>query len=425
MATQRSGAVEDRGQLHGVVDAAAAALHGGLTTIEGVHRAIARKPFTPLRLAPAVREVSEVVRLVHDGVTGLVYGGLRAGISVAGGAARVAATLARGVEKQIKPGSTAGLAVAALNGFAGDRLARDGNPLATTMGLRHDGRPVSPDRASLAAAFTSASPRLAVFIHGLACDESLWRRHAERHYANRHTTYGTRLQADFGYTPLYVRYNSGLHVSDNGRQLARLLDQIASEWPVPVDEILLVGHSMGGLVSRSGCHYGHEAAHGWVRSVRHLVYLGSPHLGAPLEKAANVAAWLLGLTEVTRPFADLVNGRSVGIKDLRFGSLRDEDWQHTDLDALLANRTGDVPLLESANHYFVAATITRDAHHPLGVAIGDILVREPSAAARGRLHRVQFPLGNGRHFGPMNHFDLLNHPDIYEQMCRWLAKRAG
>ena len=184
----------------------------------------------------------------------------------------------------------------------------------------------------------------------------------------------------------------------------------------------MIGHSMGGLVSRSACHYGRQTGHDWVRAVRHLVFLGSPHLGAPLEKGANVAGWLLGLTDITRPFADIVNGRSVGIKDLRFGSLRDEDWDGVDLDALLANRTGRVPLLDSARHYFVAATLTRDPRHPLGVVIGDLLVREPSAAGRGGVRHMQFPLATGRHFGPMHHLQLLNHPDVYEQLHRWLGK---
>ena len=215
---QTESASREKNPLHGAVDAATAALQGGLATIEGVHKAIARKPFAPLRLAPGVAEVSEVVRLVHDGVTSLVYGGLRTAVTAAGSAARRAAALAG--NQEIEPGSAGGMAVAALNGFAGDRLVRDGNPLATTMGLRHRGRHVSADRASLTAAFPDASPRLAVFVHGLACDETWWRLHAERHYGNRHTTYGSRLQKDFGYTPLYVRYNTGLHVSDNGRELA-------------------------------------------------------------------------------------------------------------------------------------------------------------------------------------------------------------
>jgi len=413
--------MHEQTRLHGVVDAATAALDGGLATIQGVHTAIAGKPFALLRVAPGVAEVSHVVRVVHDGITNFVYAGMRGALAVTGAAAKLAAGLAAAGDQELRPGTPTDMAIAALNGFAGERLARDGNPLATTMGLRHRGRTVPPERAALAAAFPGATPRLAVFVHGLACNESLWELHAERHYGNRHTTHGSRLQADFSYTPLYVRYNSGLHVSDNGRQLARLLDQVVTEWPVPVDELILVGHSMGGLVVRSACHYGQAGGLDWVRGVRHVFFLGAPHLGAPLEKVANVTAWFLGLTDITRPFADALNARSVGIKDLRFGALLDEHWQSEDLDALLVDRTGNVPLLEGATHYFVAATVTRDPRHPLGVAVGDLLVRQASASGRGRTRRIQFPLENGRHFGPMNHFELLNHPDLYDQMRRWLG----
>jgi hypothetical protein len=190
---------------------------------------------------------------------------------------------------------------------------------------------------------------------------------------------------------------------------------------VPPEELVLIAHSMGGLVGRSACHYGLEAGHPWVPLVKHVFFLGSPHLGAPLEKAANVGAWILGLSDITRPFSRVLNARSSGIKDLRFGALVDEDWSGVDLDGLLAGRTGDVPFLDGASHYFIAATVTRDPRHPLGIVVGDLLVREPSASARSRLRHTRFRLHDGRHFGPMPQFDLLNHPDVYAQIRRWLA----
>ena len=406
--------------LHGAAEAATAALRGSLATIEDMHMAVARKSFAPLRLAPGVAHVSEAVRVLHDGITGLVYGGLRAAITATGAAARLGARLAPGHDEEPQPASIAGWAVSALNGFAGDRLERDNNSLAIEMGIRHRGRAVAPNRDGLAAAFPHATPRLAVFVHGLACNESFWQLGAERHYEDPSITYGARLQNDFGYTPVYLRYNTGLHISQNGRELAHLLDRMVGEWPVAVDDLILIGHSMGGLVCRSAGYYGQQAEHRWTRSVRHIVFLGSPHLGAPLEKAANIVGWLLGHSDITQPFAAVWNGRSVGIKDLRFGALVDEEWENANLDALLENRTGDVPFLAGARHCFVAATVTRDRFHPFGLALGDLLVREPSAAARGRIHWTQFRLDHGRHFGAMNHFDLLNHPDVYEQLRRWL-----
>jgi pimeloyl-ACP methyl ester carboxylesterase len=404
---------------------ATAFLDGGLATIADVHGAIARKPFTALQLAPGIADVSEGVRVVHDGITHLVYWGIRAGVAVAGAAPRLAASITQAGQDDPRPGSIADMAIAALNGFAGDRLSRSGNPLAARMELRHRGKRVRIERELLAATFPNPARRVIVFVHGLACNESMWRFRSERYRSCPNDTYGSLLEADLGHTPLYVRYNTGLHISENGRGLARLLGRIVEQWPAEIDELALVGHSMGGLVTRSACHYGRADGLDWTRRVRHVVFLGSPHLGAPLEKGANIAAWCLGLTDITRPFAVALNRRSAGIKDLRFGSLCDEDWQSTDLDALLSGRTSDVPLLEGASHYFVAATVTRDRRHPLGVAVGDLLVREPSASGHARIRHARFPLENGRHFGPMNHFDLLNHPDVYHQMRQWFGGRTS
>jgi pimeloyl-ACP methyl ester carboxylesterase len=411
-------------RLHGAVDAAAFVLDRGLGTLEGVHTAISRKSFAPLGIAPGVAQVSGVVRWIHDGFSSLAYSGVRTALAATAGAAKLAARLTPPGEADLRPGSPADLMVAALNGFAGDRLAREGNPLATKMSLRQAGREVPLDREALAAAFPDPSSHLVVFLHGLACNESGWKFFAERHHGGRETSYGSRLQADLGVTPLYLRYNSGLRISHNGRALADLLDRLLAAWPVPVDQLTLVGHSMGGLVIRSACHHGQGSGLDWIGTVRRVIFLGAPHHGAPLEKATNVAAWLLGLTDVTRPFADFLNDRSAGIKDLRFGSLLDDDWQGVDPDAFLAGRTGDVPFLESATHYFVAATVTRDPRHPLGVAVGDLLVREPSASIRRHLRHTQFTLEHGRHFGPLTHLELLNHPDVYEELRRWVGQGA-
>ena len=139
--------------------------------------------------------------------------------------------------------------------------------------------------------------------------------------------------------------SQGKHVSDNGHDLAWLLDGLLAAWPEQVDDLLLVGHSMGGLVIRSACHYGSQAAAQWTERVRHIFYLGSPHLGAPLARAAGLAGWALGQAPETRPFVTLVNGSSPGIKDLRHGYLLSDDWDGCDQDNCLRDHRGDVPLL--------------------------------------------------------------------------------
>jgi pimeloyl-ACP methyl ester carboxylesterase len=224
---------------------------------------------------------------------------------------------------------------------------------------------------------------------------------------------------------VYVRYNSGLHVSDNGRRLADVLEQVLSAWPVEVDEIALVGHSMGGLVARSACHYGEEAQHEWTERLRHVFCLGTPHLGAPLERAANVAGWTLGRLAETRPFADVVNGRSAGIKDLRYGNVVEDDWCDCDPDEFLNDRCCEVPFLPGATYYFVGATLSRDTDSRLAGVVGDLLVQMPSASGQGPRRHIPFEIDNGLRLGGLTHFDLLSHPAVYEQMRAWLEPSSA
>ena len=309
-----------------------------------------------------------------------------------------------------------GLGLAVLNGLVGDRLERDGSPLAQPMAVRVDGLPVAPERAALAEAFPAATPRLVVFLHGLMESERGWRLGAG---AGRED-YGTRLARDLGVTPVYVRYNSGRHISENGRSLADLLGAVVAEWPVGVEEVALVGHSMGGLVARSACHVAAQDDREWVRSVRKVVSLGSPHMGAPLEQAVHYAAFGLSRLPETRMLGTFLRRRSAGIRDLRQGSLVDEDWRERDPEALRAVACAEVPLLEGATHCFVSATVTRSPRHPVGRMLGDTLVLVPSASGESRTRKLGFEAEYGLHVGATHHVALLNHPAVYDKLHAWL-----
>jgi pimeloyl-ACP methyl ester carboxylesterase len=307
------------------------------------------------------------------------------------------------------------LAVGALNGMWGDRLHRDHSALETPMAVRMRGCDVAIEIAALRRAFPRATPRLAVFIHGLCETEDAWLLHA-----GRHVPYGQRLQSELGYTPVFVRYNSGRHISHNGRALAELLDQLTAHWPVEVAEVALVGHSMGGLVARGACHY--AAAGSWRDRVRHVFMLGSPHKGAPLELGANAVCHAAARIPELKPFATPIRVRSVGVKDLAYGYVVDADWEGHDPDAFWTNTGTEVPFLETATHYFVSASLTREPDAPAGRLLGDLLVLRPSAWSQGgRGERLQFPVNQYAHVGGATHFDLLNHPAVYAQIHRWLS----
>jgi pimeloyl-ACP methyl ester carboxylesterase len=384
----------------------------GLTSrIEQVHRAVAGRVFGQLRV------VGAPVRVVHDTIAAGVYLTIRGGGMVAGAVGgEVAAQIGAGGGSAGSVGGTpaGNLALSALNALTGDRLGLDLAPLTIRMSVRAAGRDVDLTTGELAAAFPHATPRLAVFVHGLGANEDLWRWRSDD---DQRVPYGERLRAEFGYTPVYVRYNSGRHVSGNGRDLAVLLDGLTAAWPEQAGELLLVGHSMGGLVIRSACHYGQQASAAWAPRVRHVFYIGSPHLGAPLARAAGFAGWALGKAAETRPFVTMVNGSSAGIKDLRYGYVLDDDWAGCDLDSCLRDHRHDAPLLAGANHCVISATVTADPGSKAGAAVGDLLVQPASAhGRRGDIQHIGFRLESGRGLGGIHHVDLLSHPAVWEAM---------
>jgi pimeloyl-ACP methyl ester carboxylesterase len=389
------------------------ALAAGGALIEQTHTGIAQRAFGH---APA----SAPVRVLHDGISRAIYGGVRGalrGATVA--ASRLAAVQVPVGGSPLASRPRAALGLGALNGIYGDYVARRAPALAFEMEIRRQGGAVDPAPEPLRAAFPDATSRLAVFVHGLCETNDSWRLGAAGREDRR--TYGERLQDELSYTPLHVRYNTGLHISENGRALARLLADLTRCWPVSVEEVVLVGHSMGGLVARSACHYGERAGMRFTDHIRHVFCLGTPHLGADLEKGANALAWALGRLPETRAVGQLLNARSVGIKDLRYGACTDEDWSGCDPDEFLRDRCQEVPFLPDAGYYFISATLSPA---PLGRLIGDLLVRTPSASGRGngRGRRIPFEVDNGHELLGVNHFQLLNHPAVYDQLRTWVTR---
>ena len=292
--------------------------------------------------------------------------------------------------------------VAAINGILGDHLAATDNPLAIRMRLRRSGRALTLERQHLAVAIPEAGGKLLVLVHGLCMNDLQWTRARHNH--------GAALAGDQGWTPVQLHYNSGLHISTNGREFAGLLESLIAEWPVPVRELAIVGHSGGGLVARSACHYAKAAGHRWLRRLRKLVFLGTPHHGSGLERAGNWINILLNLSEYSAPLAGIVSIRSAGITDLRFGSLLDEDWQGLDRLAHSGDLRSPVPLPARVRCYAMAV-------------VGDPLVPVDSALGRHADPRLALGLAKSRQWlgEDIGHWELLSHPTVYEQLRGWLA----
>jgi pimeloyl-ACP methyl ester carboxylesterase len=401
-----------REEIAALGDLAGEAAAGAARQIQELHTGIAGRVWS--RVGPAALPVKlahdRIARGAYSAATELTRSVVRAGAQAA---SRAQSPDAPSIER-----TPAGrVVVSALNGAFGDALLRQGNPLALRMAVRRNGQDVGITRSGMRSAYPNAKSRLVVFVHGLCETDEAWKLGA-----GRHVPYGHRMEIELGYTPVYLRYNTGRHISENGRELAVLLEDLVAAWPVQVDEVVLIGHSMGGLVGRSACHYGADSA--CVAKVRHVFTLGTPHRGAPLEQATNAATAALARLPETRPIAKALNLRSSGIKDLRYGYLTDECWMDQDCDAYLRTSAQEIPFLPTARHYFICATLTREADAPVGRIIGDLLVLPPSAwAHEGRGKRLRFPIEHYYHVGGANHFDLLNHRAIFDQMRRCLSSQ--
>jgi triacylglycerol esterase/lipase EstA (alpha/beta hydrolase family) len=354
---------------------------GTTERVREIHAGISRRIFRLLG-PPAAP-----VRIVHDGIAGLAYASTRESTRAAAVAGALAASaMQSGDAPALDSGPLGRRLLGALNGAVGDRLERRGSPLALRMSVHNRGR--------------SATPRLAVFVHGLGQTDDAWLAGDDRH-----VPYGYRLEAELGYTPLYIRYNTGRHVSENGRELAERLEAVVADWPVDVHEVALFGHAMGGLVARAACHYG--AGRLWIRHVRHVAMLGTPHGGAPLEKVVAAAGGRLARLPETRPVAKALEQRSAGIKDLRYGYMVDEDWAGGSHGA----PPREIPFLAGARHYFISS--------------GDLWVTRGSAWARRPREPVQFPAEHYAHIDGVSHFGLLNHPAVYAQIHWWLCRQRA
>src|SRR5271169_28301 len=386
---------------------AVAATLGLTRVVEAMHVNIAGRPADD---TAAPRRASDITATVYKSVRG-------ATMLVGGG---IDAALAR-VIPMLGPSSSSPdreAVVAVMNGVIGDYLVATNNPLAISMCLRRNGEPLKLERQALANAIHGASSKLLVLVHGLGMNDLKWKR--ERH------DHGEALGRDLGYTPVYLHYNSGLHISTNGRALAELLDVLLQQWPVPLEEFVIIGHSMGGLVSRAAYYYGTEAHHDWTRKLRKLIFLGTPHHGSPLERGGNWVNFVFELNKYTNPLGRLGKIRSAGITDLRYGNLLDEDWQSRDRFKISGDLRQPVPLPKGVQCFTMAASASERSGNFSSDVLGDGLVPVSSALGRHNDPNLMLTFAKSRQwvgYG-MRHWDLLSHPRVYKRIRKWVASPA-
>ena len=392
--------------LRGAAKLSIDAVNGITDLVEELHRNISG-------LAPIVGDSREGNT---SGITGLVYRSVHAVTNVVGSgldAALAKLTPLMGANDPTSPDQEAGspqreAVLAALNGVSGDYLAETNNPLAIQMSLRQNGVKLTS---------LPSGNKLIIMVHGLCMNDLQWTKEGHNH--------GEALAKEFGYSTAYLHYNTGQHISSNGQAFADLLENAVNRASTPIDEIILLCHSMGGLVSRSACHYAVQAKHTWLAKLKKIIFLGTPHHGALLERAGNWADIFLGISPYAAPFTKLTKIRSAGITDLRYGNLIDADWQNKNPETTRDVRTY-VPLPAKVQCYVVAASKQVAPPKKNERVFGDGLVAVKSALGQHQQAGLSLKIAEENQllvYG-VDHFQLLCDGNLYSKLRTWMAVNA-
>lgn len=406
--------------IHGYSRLALEATLGVTDLVEAMHHNILRLPL------PFGKGRDEPVSGVHGAVyqllaktSGFVYKSIRGVTALIGGGLDAALAHLEPELAHLNSSDERAAIVSILNGVLGDHMNARGNPLTIHMGFRHLGKPLALTPAALSAAFPSVKGKVLVLLHGHCMNELQWTRNGHNH--------GEVLAAAHGYTPLYLRYNSGLHISQNGRAFADQLDALVQAWPCPVEELCILGYSMGGLVARSAFHYGALAQHHWMARVHQLLFVGTPHHGSMVEQAGNLVDLALEASPYSEALSRLGKIRSAGTTDLRHGNLIDEDWEGRNRFAHARDQRQPSQLPPAVRCYAIAAMIAKEHCEIRGKLFGDGLVplksglgQHPDAA-----RALVFPKGHTKVFYGMSHLGLLDSPKVCTQLGLWLAQADG
>ncbi|WP_452228347.1 esterase/lipase family protein [Lacinutrix sp. MEBiC02404] len=372
--------------------------------VESMHHRIVHPPFLP----------STPIQHLITNISGIAYKNIRWSTRLIGSS--IDKTLGKfvSVSGKIKTTQEREVLQSVLNGIIGDYLEKTKNPLSISMQFRNEEKAIPLDKKSITKAYPFITGKILLMVHGSCMNAMQWTRKGHNH--------GAAIAEDLEKNPIYLQYNSGLHISTNGQKLNELLEKLVLHWPVPVEEIVIIAHSMGGLVSRSAIHYGQQQKKSWTKHLKKIIFLGTPHHGAPLEKAGNYLDVILEAVPYAKPFARLGKIRSAGVIDLRYGNLLDTDWKDRDRFEMQEDKRQHVPLPKKIGCYSIAAVASKNNKSGIPQLLGDNMVGVKSALGQHKNpdKNLNFKKKNTWIVYENNHLDLLSNPKIYSKIKTWM-----
>jgi pimeloyl-ACP methyl ester carboxylesterase len=374
--------------------------------VESMHNRIVHPPFLP----------STPIQHLITNIAGITYKSIRWSTKLIGGGVDSALGLFASVSGKIKTTDEREAITSVLNGVIGDYLEKTENPLEINMQFRYQSKAVALEKESLEKAYATINGKILLMVHGSCMNDIQWTRKEHNH--------GSELAKELHKTPIYLHYNSGRHISTNGKNLNELLEQLVLQWPVPIQELVIIAHSMGGLVTRSAVYYGEQEQNSWIKHLKKIIFLGTPHHGATMEQAGNYVDVVLEAVPYAKPFARLGKIRSAGVTDLRYGSLLDEDWENIDRFKMNGDQRRNVSLPEKVECYNIAgingkATESDSTKMKL---LGDNMVGIKSALGEHKnpAKNLNFKKSNTWIAYESNHLDLLSNPKVYHKIKTWM-----
>ena len=392
-------------ELQGITHLITDATIGVTDLVEKMHKQVVHPPFLP----------STPIQNLITNIAGITFKSVKWSAKIIGASISKILELLTPVIGNIKSSDAKEKTLSILNGVVGDYLVETENPLAIKMQFRYQSKVLQIDKKSVQESYPNCTGKILLIIHGSCMNDIQWTRKNHNH--------AEILSEELQKTPIYLNYNSGKHISTNGKDLNENLEKLIENWPVPVEEIVIIAHSMGGLVTRSAIYYAEQNQNNWIPHLKKVAFLGTPHHGSPVERIGNYLDLVLASVPYLKPFASLGKIRSAGVTDLRYGNLIDEDWQHFDRFKLKGDQRKHIPLSTEIEFYSIAAVIGKENSKSKTKILGDTLVDVKSAFGQHKNTDKNLLFKNEHTFIAFenNHLDVLSNPKITEKLKGWLV----